>query len=440
MLQDTMKNATLADIGKSAPELGLDKLIAALTPKGQTPSVILLDEPEFWPKFSKLITRHSKAAVHGYMMWQAINKLAPIVDSPDLHDLLDITPGNGREQWDLCIDAAGLSVGHILNSYFVKATYPDLTLKAADKMTTNVRNAFVKRLGELDWMSPDSKKRAIKKAENIVQNIGYPTEKPDLRSAESLASYYTGMNITNDHFSNMLSARAHKMAKGYAEVANPPDRNIFGEINIVNAFYAPWLNTITIPAGISQLPFFHHHLPLYALYGGLGSVVGHEISHGFDDEGRLWSEDHELETWWDNSTVENFEKGAQCFVDQYSKFEVETPSGMLTVDGENTLGENLADAGGLRASFNAWNEERGKMPGVWDQSLPGLEGFTHEQLFFIFYGNSWCEAPSKQLNAMSVDPRRAHSPSLIRIKGSAENSAAFQEAFKCKSKPKCELF
>jgi endothelin-converting enzyme len=421
--------------------LGFDKLIAALTPKGKTPSVILLDEPEFWPKFSKLITQHSKAAVQGFVMWQTINSLAPFVDAPDLHSLLGITPGDGKKQWDQCIDDAGKSVGHIINSYFVKATYPDLTLKAADKMTTNIRNAFVKRLGELSWMSPESKKRAIKKAENIVQNIGYPTEKPDLRSAESLASYYTGLNITNDHFSNMVSALGHQAIKGYAEVANPPDRHIMGEINEVNAFYLPSANIITIPAGISQLPYFHHHLPLYALYGGLGAVVGHEVTHGFDNKGRLWSEDHEREAWWDNSTVENFEKGAQCFVDQYSNFQVETPSGMTSVSGENTLGENLSDAGGLRAAYNAWEEERKKMPEVWDQSLPGLEEFTREQLFFLFYGNSWCEAPNKFLNAALVDPKRVHAPSLVRIKGSVENSAAFQEAFKCKNKkPKCELF
>jgi endothelin-converting enzyme len=114
---------------------------------------------------------------------------------------------------------------------------------------------------------------------------------------------------------------------------------------------------------------------------------------------------------------------------------------MTSVSGENTLGENLSDAGGLRAAYNAWEEERKKMPEVWDQSLPGLEEFTREQLFFLFYGNSWCEAPNKFLNAALVDPKRVHAPSLVRIKGSVENSAAFQEAFKCKNKkPKCELF
>lgn len=440
-MQGTIKNATLAELGESAPALAFDKLIAALTPAGKTPAVILLDEPDYWPELSDIITNHSKAALQGFIIWQTVTRLAEFTDDPELHDLLSIRFNPAFEDWDMCIQHTGTTLRHVLDSYYVKATYPDLTMQAADKMTTNIRKAFTNRISELDWMSPESKKRAIKKAENIVQNVGYPTENPDLRSAESVAEYYTGINITDDHFSNMVAGLRLQTVKGYAEAANPPNLKRMDDITMVNAFYMPSGNFITIPAGISQLPIFHHHLPLYALYGGLGAVIGHEITHGFDNSGRVWSEDAEREVWWDNSTIENFEDRAQCFVDQYSNFEVEVPSGTANVDGEATLGENLSDAGGLRATYNAWAEERKNMPDVWDQSLPGLEGFTHEQLFFLFYGNMWCDATSKEMMVNRVGPGNVHSPPEVRIKGAAENSKAFREAFKCKVKePACELF
>ena len=437
MSQGLLKNVTLADIGTDAPAFGFDKLIAGLTPRGKTPQALLLEEPNFWPQFSSLVTNHSRAAVQGYMVWKTITSLAGSVEAPDLWEVMGSEPIG--ERWQQCVGAADGMLRHILDHYYVLATYPELTLQAADKMTTNIRAQFKKRLAELDWMSAESKQRAIKKAENIVQNIGYPKANPDLRSAESLASYYAGINITTDFFTNALSARRFKTAKAYAEVANAPNRNNMDNIADVNAFYTPWTNSITIPAGISQLSIFHYHLPDYALYGGLGSVIGHEITHGFDNSGRRWSEDAEREAWWDNSTIAAFEKRAQCFVDQYSAFEVDTPQGRRKVDGLLTLGENLSDAGGLRSAYDAWVADRKAMPNSWDQKLPGLESFTSEQLFFISYANTWCETPS--LQSMDRILADEHAPSVMRIRGGTQNSRAFREAFKCKVKePVCELF
>jgi endothelin-converting enzyme len=195
-----------------------------------------------------------------------------------------------------------------------------------------------------------------------------------------------------------------------------------------------------IPAGISQLPLFHYHLPDYALYGGLGSVIGHEITHGFDSNGRLWNEDAEHRTWWDNATVNGFQSRAQCFVDQYSQFEVPIPGGQQgKVSGELTLPENLADSGGLRAAYEAWVADRKNMPEAWDQDLPGLDEFTHEQMFFIFWGNLWCDYSSPARNELVLQD--VHAPHSARILGMAANSRAFKEAWNCPVKePVCELF
>jgi endothelin-converting enzyme len=438
MSQSTVKNVSLAEISDAAPAFSFDKLVAGLTPAGKTPSTILLDQPTFWPQYSALVANHSKTAVQGYMLWKTIAALGGSVEAPDLWTLLGRSPPG--ERWEQCVAAADAMLRHILDYYFVIATYPDLTLQAADKMTVNIQTQFKKRLGELDWMSADSKQRAIKKADNIIRNIGYPKAVPDLRSADSVASYYAGgINITGDHFSNTLSGRRLQTAKAFAEVASAPNRNEMDDIATVNAFYAPQANSITIPAGISQLTLFHYHLPDYALYGGLGAVIGHEITHGFDNNGRRWSEDAEYEAWWDNSTISAFEQRAQCFVEQYSAFEVDTPTGKQKVDGLNTLGENLADAGGLRSAYDAWAVQRAAMPSSWDQKLPGLESFTSEQLFFVLYANMWCETMTP--DRMAVQLTNEHAPSMLRIRGGTQNSRAFREAFKCKVKePVCELF
>ncbi|KAK3293670.1 uncharacterized protein B0H64DRAFT_346360 [Chaetomium fimeti] len=436
---NTIQNVTVSEIDKAAPVFGFDKLVTGLTPTGKAPSRILVNAPDFWPEYSNLVTNHSRAAVQGFMMWTTINAVGKYIDDADLEKALGLTPSRKVERWETCIEEADKMVRHVKDHYFISATYPELTLQSADRITTNIRAEFKKRLESFKWLSPSSKKRALKKADNMVQNIGYPKSDPDLNSAESVASFYTGLNFTSSHFSNVLASLRFNTAKQYEKVAKKPSRNEMYNIAEVNAFYDPTMNSITIPAGISQLPIFHYHLPDYALYGGLGSIIGHEITHGFDNKGRQWSEDAEFEPWWDNATIAEYDARAQCFVDQYSTFEVDVPGGKAKVDGKNTLGENLADAGGMRSSYAAWVEARKSMPDTWNQQLPGLEAFTAEQLFFVYSANIWCNTrtPEEMARLMDAD---VHAPSMTRIRGMTENSDDFREAFKCKNKAaKCEL-
>jgi endothelin-converting enzyme len=430
---------TLAEIDEAAPVFGFDKLVTALTPTGKTPSRILVNTPDFWPQYSNLVANHSRAAVQGFMMWTAINAVGKYIDDADLQKALGLTESTKTERWETCIVEVDKMVRHIKDHYFISATYPELTLQAADKMTTNIKAQFRKRLEGFKWMSAGSRKRALQKVDNMIQNIGYPKSNPDLRSADSIASYYTGLNLTSSYFSNVLSSLRFKTTKQYEKVTQKPNRNEYDNVADVNAFYDPTANAITIPAGISQLPLFHYHLPDYALYGGLGSVIGHEITHGFDNNGRQWSEDAEFEVWWDNSTITEFEERSQCFVDQYSQFQVDVPGGKANVDGLKTLGENLADAGGMRSAYAAWEEQRKAMPATWNQELPGLEKFTAEQLFFIYSANIWCNTrtPAEMARVLPLD---VHSPAMVRILGMAENSDDFRKAFQCKNKEaKCEL-
>ncbi len=206
----------------------------------------------------------------------------------------------------------------------------------------------------------------------------------------------------------------------------------------VNAYYDTSGNEIVFPAGIMQFPFFGGDLPGYVNYGGFGAVAGHEISHAFDPSGRKYSLNGTLADWWTNHTSEEFDKRAQCFVDEYDKFTVAGSAGKtLHVNGLHTLGENVADAGGLSAAWAAWQSRRKSRP---DQDLPGLSAFTQEQLFYISYGGIWCTkiTPEALIRQVLTDE---HSPGMFRITGTAMmNSRGFREAFNCpKKEPSCEL-
>jgi len=207
----------------------------------------------------------------------------------------------------------------------------------------------------------------------------------------------------------------------------------------VNAYNSPNLNEIVFPAGIMQQPSFNVELPGYINYGSFGAISGHELSHSFDSTGRNYDQNGYYKDWWDNTTIKNFDDRASCFVDQFSKYSVEGPDGKpLHINGNLTLGENIADAGGLNAAFGAWKKRDKKKP---DQLLPGLhKRFTKEQLFFVSYGSFYCGKSRKEaaIERVYTDP---HSPGFARLGGTTANSVDFLKAFKCKTKKAtCEMW
>lgn len=222
----------------------------------------------------------------------------------------------------------------------------------------------------------------------------------------------------------------------------------------VNAYYSPPGNQIVFPAGIMQAPIFYPpSLPLALSYGAFGAVAGHELSHAFDSSGRHFNQNGAYaDSWWDDATIAAFQNKTSCFVHEYANFTVPGLNGEpLHVNGRLTLGENLADAGGLSAAFNAWQRREAEqressasndklIHGGEPQSLPGLQQYTAEQLFFLAFGNVWCGKTRPALAARLVysDP---HSPTAARILGTVANSGEFREAFKCKGKePTCKLW
>jgi endothelin-converting enzyme len=257
---------------------------------------------------------------------------------------------------------------------------------------------------------------------------------------EKLNKYYAGVSINaTTYFENAISIIRNEYKEEWAALGKPVDRDQWDmTVPTVNAYYNPPGNEIVFPAGIMQFPVFDVSVPQYLSYGAFGSVSGHELSHAFDSTGRHYDQNGNFTDWWTPSTVKNFEKRAECFVEQYHNFTVPGPDDKpLHVNGKLTLGENIADAGGLAAAFNAWKKRAAEKP---NQDLPGLEYFTQEQLFFVNYANWWCGKTRKEtaIQRIYLDP---HAPKFARVLGTMANSREFRESFQCPSKePVCELW
>ena len=427
-------NTTIDGLAKFIPPLRLDRVVSSLVPANYPAnSTVVISSQSFIANLTSIVTSHPKIVVQSYLVYKAVRELNDFT----ITDASGITPSS---RWATCIRHVGESQKWTLGRFFASASFPDSTFKFADKMATDLRNQFKERIATLDWMSAEAKARAVKKAENMVQNIGYPTRSLNTKEPASLAAFYKGLNVTSSYFANTLASRRHNIASSFATVSKPVDRTNMDHSKPwdANAAYFSPDNSINMLAGIQQLPFFSEELPGYATFGGLGSVVGHEILHGFDSNGRAYDENAQPNNWWDNGTVAAFDKRSQCFVDQYAKYEYDLPGGKKgNTDGALTLAENLSDAGGLRIAYDAWKKTQATTK---DKNLPGLEAFTHEQLFFVFYANAWCDSPTPETNE-ELRATDVHAANAQRIIGGAANSRGFREAFNCKVKePECELF
>ncbi|PIC47267.1 hypothetical protein B9Z55_006678 [Caenorhabditis nigoni] len=305
---------------------------------------------------------------------------------------------------------------------------------SAGGIIKNVISSFQGMIDQLDWMSPDTKKKAYDKTVNIQQNIAFPDW---IKNDTLLSTYYADLQIADtDNYYDILT----KLVRFNIEIqynqlnAAQTDRTDFlGQPGTVNAWYQPELNSITFPAGILVPPYFHPKWPPSINYGGMGLVAGHELTHGFDDQGVQWGPTGNLAGWMDDGSKTGFLNMAQCVIDEYSGFCPlnATQYSPNCVKGTQTQGENIADNGGIHAAFNAYKTHQA-LDGP-DPRLPDrLFGqFTHDQLFFMSFAQVWCEirrSDAALYTQIMVDP---HSPSMYRVFGTIQNFPAFQTAFNC---------
>jgi endothelin-converting enzyme/putative endopeptidase len=318
-----------------------------------------------------------------------------------------------RARWKRCVEGTGRALGEDLGRAYVDAYFPPATKAQTVAMIGSMAEAFEEDLRTLDWMSEETRQRALAKLKAMVNKVGYPDRWRD----------YSALRIERgDALGNAARAASFEFKRRLDKIGRPVDRAEWGMTPpTVNAYYSPRYNDINFPAGILQPPFFDAESDLAANYGAIGAVMGHEMSHAFDDEGRHFDGDGNLKEWWTAEDSKAFEGRAACLVGQYGDY---TAVGDVKINGRLTLGENIADNGGVRLAFAAFRKALARGGGQ------SIGGFTAEQRFFIGYAQIWCgnETPEDVRRRVQIDP---HSPGEFRVNGVVANEPEFAAAFKC---------
>ncbi|XP_065358799.1 endothelin-converting enzyme 2 [Calliphora vicina] len=312
-------------------------------------------------------------------------------------------------------------------------------LPNVQRMLHDIRRSFNNLVRSTTWMDEPTKYETLQKSAEMKSFIGYPEW---ITNATALDDYYEGVKInTSTHLENMVGVLLWQTQMKLNDLNVPEPFGWATSPSNVNAFHTFQANAITIPIAILQYPFYD--LGLEALnYGSIGTILGHELTHGFDDNGRMFDKNGNMVQWWSNETINEYINRTECFIEQYSHYYL--PDIEEYIDGELTLGENIADNGGMREAFYAYRlfvKENGREK----TKLPGLEHFTHEQLFFISFGNLWCETYTPTASRYAVED--SHCPGKIRLKGVLSNSDEFAKTFNCPrgsgmnpTEPKCRIW
>jgi putative endopeptidase len=322
-----------------------------------------------------------------------------------------------QARWKRCVAATDGDLGEALGQVFVEKYYPPEARERTLKMVNQLETALRQDIGELPWMSEATKKQALVKLQAIENKIGYPSKWRD----------YSTLKIERgDALGNSLRANAFEVHRQLAKIGKPLDKQEWQMTPpTVNAYYDPTENDINFPAGILQPPFYDFKADDALNFGGMGAVIGHELTHGFDDQGALFDPQGNLKNWWTAEDEKAFKERTQCLVDEYDTFVAVDD---LHVRGKLTLGENTADNGGLRIAYMALMKsiaDSGKQPGK-------IDGFTPEQRFFLGWGQIWCQNQTEQI-ARLLAQNNPHSPGNYRVNGVVQNMPEFQKAWGCKA-------
>ncbi|ORY96810.1 hypothetical protein BCR43DRAFT_492298 [Syncephalastrum racemosum] len=337
-----------------------------------------------------------------------------------------------------CIEDTNESFGQLVARYFAlinQQATAEWREKANDYLTL-LQEIWLNRLASNDWLDKETRAKAIEKVNKITHDVGYSIKTPDTRLPSSLKEYYAGVQIhPNTFFENEHSLIQNELNRDWKKLGNKVNKEewLMNPAE-VNAYYTRTFNKMVVLSGILRPPFYNHTNPAYLNFGSIGTIIGHELSHAFDNTGRLYDGDGKMVQWWTNKTEQEFSEKEQCFISQYSNFTVTGPDNQsIHVNGKMTLAENLADNGGVAAAYDAflqtWNGGLLSKEKPEHVQLPGVN-MTAEQLFFINFGRTWCK------NARPVEAARqvytdVHSPDKVRVNAVAQNSVEFAKAFQC---------
>jgi putative endopeptidase len=410
---------TSAELEKLSPDFHWPEYFAQIgTPQLSSLNV---SSPGFFKTMNEVLKKESLANLKTYMRWHLMHADAPHLAAQFLNEDFAFYGKTLRGQqelqprWKRCTEEVDENLGEALGQAYVEKYFSPEAKQQALKIVKEIEIAMGQDIDSLTWMSAATKEQALIKLHAMANKIGYPDKWRD----------YSKLDIVRgDELGNVERADKFEFNRGLAKIGKPVDR---GEWDMtaptVNAYYNDQMNDINFPAGVLQPPAFDPSSDAAPNYGDTGGTIGHELTHGFDDEGRQFDAHGNLRDWWTPEDAKEFEKRASCISDQYSKYTVIDD---VKINGKLTLGEDVADLGGLILAYKAWKED------TKGQALESIDGLTPDQRFFVGYGQSWCgkvRDESMRLRA-TVDP---HSPEKYRTNGVVSNMPEFQQAFHCKA-------
>jgi endothelin-converting enzyme/putative endopeptidase len=407
------------DLAALAPAFGWDAYFAAVN----APPVRDLNVA--WPDFFKsglqaVLAEEEVGALKRYLRWHALHYAAPLLPAAFVNEdfaFYGKTLTGAKElrpRWKRCVPLVDAHLGEALGQRYVEATFGAEGKERMSKLVAALERALEKDIRELPWMTDATRRQALAKLAAITNKIGYPDRWRDYRAVKV---------ARNDALGNAERAGAFELRRQLAKIGQPVDR---GEWLMtpptVNAYYMSLQNNINFPAGILQPPFFERAMDDAVNFGAIGSVIGHELTHGFDDQGRKFAANGNLADWWTAEDASEFEKRAACFVDQYGAYTV--AGGEVKLNGKLTLGENTADNGGVRIAYMALQDT------LAGKSEPLRDGFTPEQRLFLGWGQIWCQNETEESARLRAQTD-THAPGRYRVNGVVSNMPEFQKAFAC---------
>ena len=408
----------LDGIGKLTPGLDWKTLLAGLKVNGQ--DSLIVSVPKFYTEFAKQMKATPIESWKKYLKFHLVNSMAPYLSSGFNQARFDFYGTKMRGQkiqsprWKRVLNEVDGSIGDLLGQLYVEKYFKPEAKKRMMELLDNLQASYGERIQKLDWMSAETKKLATAKLNAIVKKIGYPDKWKD---------YSAVTIVNNDYVKNILVTSQWEYNYELNKLGKPVDRSEWGMTPpTVNAYYNPSFNEIVFPAGILQFPFFDADADDAVNYGGIGAVIGHEITHGFDDQGRLYDATGNLTNWWTSADSANFVNKANVVVIQFNKVIVIDTT---HANGSLTEGENLADLGGINIAYEAFKKtKQGK-------SEEKINGFTPDQRFFLSWAQVWRAntTPEELANRLKTDP---HSPSELRCNLPVSNVAAWYKAFNIK--------
>jgi putative endopeptidase len=409
---------TFAELSKKTGTVNWLDFFAKSGIKNQTK--LIVGQPEFFKQLVQILNSTPIDEIRGYLRWHMIHDYAAYLseefDNESFRFYGKVLRGQQEQKprWKRVLAVVDGSVGDQLGKMYTDKYFTPAAKKRMLDLVNNLQTAFNDRINNLDWMTPETKKKAKEKLYTFIKKIGYPDKWRD----------YKGLTIVNNSYvQNIIASNKFDYAFNISKLGKPVDKTEWQMTPpTVNAYYNPAFNEIVFPAGILQYPFFDMSVDDAAIYGAIGGVIGHEMTHGFDDQGCEYAADGNLKNWWTEADKTRFEAKTKMIVEQYNNYTILDGK---KVNGALTLGENIADLGGVTISYDAFKRtKQGK-------SNEKIDGFTPDQRFFL----SWAQVWRQNIRAEEAEQRLVtdvHSPGEHRCNGPLSNFQPFYDAFQVK--------